>query len=94
MAQQGEGLRRALRGGLLVRKTMCKTCIYHPDSPLDIVTLEDQCRDRFGFLVKYRICHYHADICCRGFWQRHADACTPTQIAARLGVVVFIDDEA
>lgn len=94
MANGGEDVRRLLSGGLKVRKTMCATCIYRPDSTLDLAYLEDQCRDRWGFLVQYRICHYHDDTCCRGFWQRHADACTPTQIASRLGVVVFTDEEA
>ena len=81
-------------GGLKVRKTMCQTCIYRDNSPLDREKLEAQCRDQFGFLVKYRICHHHNkdETCCRGFWERHAEACTPTQIAMRLGVVVFTNE--
>ena len=75
---------------------MCSTCIYRPESPLDLKKLEDDCRDEHGHLAKYRICHHHqdaAEVCCRGFWQAHREDSTPCQIADRLGRVEFTDDE-
>lgn len=79
---------------MLVRKTMCKTCIYRPESPLDLERLENECKDRFGFYAGYRICHAHQDasnVCCRGFYNAHGDESTPLQIAGRLGLVRFTD---
>lgn len=78
-------------GTLEVRAHACPTCIYRTDSANDIEQLEAEVRDEHGFYVKYRICHYHEAACCRGFWNRHRDRCEPTQLAQRLGVVVWID---
>ena len=81
---------------MIVRKTQCNTCIYRPDSPLDIEKLEDECKDRHGFFVDYRVCHKHEDgsgVCCRGFWNEHRDDATPTQIAHRLGLVEFTNNK-
>lgn len=78
-----------------VRKTQCKTCIYRPDSPLDLNDLEDEVKDKYGFFVSYRVCHHHrgdSGVCCRGFWERHKDKAGPTQLAQRLNIVEFSND--
>jgi len=72
-----------------VRRTQCPTCIYKPESGFDIEVLEAQCRDQFDHYHSYRICHYHEQACCRGFWDRHRDNCTVTQIAQRLGLITI-----
>jgi hypothetical protein len=50
-----------------VQRRMCKTCIYRPDTALDLPALEAQVRDWHGF-KQHRICHHSDDACCRGFW--------------------------
>lgn len=75
---------------------MCKTCIYRPDSTLDVKELEDRVRDprMRDYFVGYRECHHAkrgSGICCRGFWERHANAFTAGQLAQRLGLVSFVD---
>jgi hypothetical protein len=74
---------------------MCATCIYRPDSALDVRALEAQIADRHmpGYFTAYRACHHASDrraVCCRGFWDRHKDHCTAGQLAQRLGVVRFV----
>jgi hypothetical protein len=76
--------------GFKVQRRPCRTCIYRKDSPLDIVKLENDVRDRYGF-VGYRVCHHSKDICCRGFWNRHKWAFAAGQIAQRLNMVEFVD---
>ena len=44
--------------GFVVQKTMCSTCIYRKDSPLDLEHLEDQVRDKYGGFEKHRQCHH------------------------------------
>ena len=80
---------------LEVQARMCKTCIYRPDSTLDLARLEADVADpRFpGYFVGYRSCHHAPDrrrVCCRGFWDRHKDAFTLGQLAQRLERVVFV----
>ena len=79
---QGAGY-AAAPGRFLVRASACATCIYRSDNPHDIETLEAEVRDPHGFVTGYRICHYHDDVCCRGFWNRHKGACDATQMAQR-----------
>lgn len=78
---------------LLVQAQQCRTCIYRPDSTLDIRQLEAQIADRRmpGFFRRARACH-HASmyVCCRGFWNQHKDHFTVGQLAQRLGLVTFI----
>jgi len=50
-----------------VQDHMCSTCIYRPDSSLDLESLEDQVRDSYVGFKGYRICHRSDDVCCRGF---------------------------
>jgi hypothetical protein len=77
-----------------VQKKMCATCIYRPDSPLDLKRLEDAVRDPSGFkgFRTYRICHHSENVCCRGFWEAHKDEFQLGQIAQRLGMVEFVTE--
>lgn len=74
-----------------VQKKMCATCIYRPDSTLDLKALEDAVRDKYMGFKGHRICHHSKDVCCRGFWEAHKDEFTAGQIAQRLNCVVFVD---
>ena len=78
-----------------VMARQCGTCIYRPDSPLDLEKLEAEVRDERGFLTGWRICHSSGrrDACCRGFWNRHKDGFAVGQIAQRLGAVEYADPE-
>lgn len=77
-----------------VQKRQCSTCIYRPDSVLDLKRLEAQIADPHmeGFFIGSRACHHapDGDVCCRGFWNRHKDNFTLGQIAQRLGFVEFV----
>jgi hypothetical protein len=77
-----------------VQKKMCATCIYRPDSPLDLKRLEDAIRDPFPFdaFRTYRICHHSENICCRGFWDAHKNEFNLGRIAQRLGMVEFVTE--
>lgn len=81
--------------GLRVQRRQCATCIYRPDSPLDLRELEAECADKFmpGYFAKHRVCHHSRDAVCAGFWQRHRDAFTAGQIAQRLNLVTFVQDD-
>lgn len=76
-----------------VQKRLCATCIYRPDSPLDLEKLEGEVACRHGGFTKYRACHHAsaADVCCRGFWNAHKDDFALGQIAQRLGAVRFVE---
>ncbi len=76
-----------------VQRKLCGTCIYRPDSTLDLKRLEDQVRDKHGGFRAFRACHHAAgkDICCRGFWNAHKDEFAAGQIAQRLNCVTFVD---
>ena len=79
-------------GGFRVRETMCETCIYRPETPLDEKVLEDDCRDTFGAFVSHRACHHHPDRgeggrCCRGFWDRHKGEFLGGQMSLALDMV-------
>lgn len=76
-----------------VRKTACSTCIYRKDSPLDLKKLEDDVRDPHMGFKGHRICHHTTEHCCRGFWNRHKDKFPAGQIAQRLNLVEFSDEE-
>ena len=75
--------------GFKVRRVQCETCIYRPDSPLDLERLEDDVRDPHGGFKAHRVCHYHNDsgACCRGFWDRHKDSFPMGQVAQRLRLI-------
>ena len=76
--------------GFKVQAKMCSSCIYRPDSPLDLKKLEDQVRDKYVGFKGHRICHHSTDVCCRGFWNEHKDKFPLGQIAQRLGFVEFV----
>lgn len=76
-----------------MQKRMCVTCIYRPDSPLDLVKLENDVRDKYIGFKGHRICHHSKDACCRGFWERHKDDFPMGQIAQRLQIVEFVEDD-
>jgi hypothetical protein len=77
--------------GFKVQQKMCATCIYRPDSPLDLKKLEDDVRDRHMGFNGFRICHASNDACCRGFWDAHKDEFATGQIAQRLNAVEFVN---
>lgn len=80
-----------------VQKRMCSTCIYRPDSPLDLKALEDQVRDPHMGFKAHRICHHapnSSNVCCRGFWEAHKDEFPMGQIAQRLDMVEFVEVDA
>lgn len=62
---------------------------------MDIKNLEAAVADRHmpGFFRGHRICHHSNDVCCRGFWNRHKDKFTLGQIAQRLGLVRFVQED-
>jgi len=76
-----------------VQKTQCSTCIYRPDSPLDLKKLEADVADGYGGFKGHRVCHHSDDACCAGFWARHKNEFQLGQIAQRLGVVEFVQDD-
>lgn len=73
-----------------VQSKMCSTCIYKPDSPLDIQKLEAEVIDSSGFRA-HRICHHSSDVCCRGFWDKHKNDFNLGRIAQRLNCVQFVE---
>lgn len=76
-----------------VQSRPCATCIYRADSPLDLKRLEDDVRDPYIGFKGHRICHHSADACCRGFWNAHKDEFQLGQVAQRLGLVEFVEDD-
>jgi hypothetical protein len=80
---------------LRVQRKQCATCIYRPDSSLDLVKLEGEIRDPYDrtFFKGHRICHHSKDAVCAGFWARHRDAFTLGQVAQRLRMVRFVQDD-
>ena len=84
---------------LKVAANQCATCIYRPNSPLDLAKLEREIADprMKGFFTGYRICHSVRDQssspCCRGFWNQHKDHFTAGQIAQRIGMVEMTSRE-
>lgn len=82
---------------LKVQRKQCATCIYRPDSALDIRELERQIADprMRGHFRGSRLCHHgparrRAGVVCAGFWQRHKDHFDAGQIAQRLHLVEFV----
>lgn len=79
-----------------VQRKMCATCIYRPDSSLDLARLEAAVADPRmpGHFAGFRECHHAkrgSGVCCRGFWEAHKDHFDAGQLAQRLGCVVFVD---
>jgi hypothetical protein len=84
-----------LLGSFDVQSKQCRTCIYRPDSPLNIVVLESQIADprMRGFFTGHRTCHHSDTACCRGFWDRHKDKFAAGQVAQRLNLVRFVEHD-
>jgi hypothetical protein len=83
-----------LNKGFYVQKKMCSSCIYKPDSPLDIQELENQIKDQWVFFKGHRQCHHSDEIqpaCCRGFWNKHKDEFQGGQLAQRLDAVIEVE---
>lgn len=76
-----------------VQQRMCSTCIYRPDSVLDLAKLENDIRDPHMGFKGHRICHHSVDVCCRGFWEAHKDEFALGQIAQRLNMVEFVHED-
>lgn len=78
-----------------VQAQPCATCIYRKDSPLELATLEAEIADPqcAGFFRSFRICHHSETACCRGFWDRHNNDFTLGQLAQRLGMIEFVQDD-
>lgn len=76
---------------LKVQRKQCETCIYRPDSPLDLQKLESEIADEHSGFNGHRVCHHSKDAVCQGFWARHKDKFQLGQIAQRLGMVKFVD---
>lgn len=80
--------------GFRVQRKMCATCIYRPDSPLDLKELERQVSDKHGGFKRHRQCHHSTPknpACCRGFWDAHKDEFQAGQLAQRLDMVDFVE---
>jgi hypothetical protein len=75
-----------------VQRKACATCVYRDDSPLNVQALEARVRDPYGGFSGYRVCHHSKDACCRGFWNRHKWEFQLGQIAQRLKMVEYVDD--
>lgn len=76
-----------------VQNKMCSTCIYRKDSPLDLEKLEGEIADGYGGFSGHRICHHSNNVCCRGFWDRHKDKFQVGQVAQRLSLVEFVNED-
>lgn len=77
-----------------VQRKRCGTCIYNPNSPLDLESLENQVKDEHGFFSGHRQCHHSSDdnpACCRGFWDKHKDHFQAGQLAQRLNCVSEVE---
>jgi len=77
-------------GKVHVQGRMCKTCIYHPDTPIP------DARDRVEREALQNdsavICHDtlgRDEAICRGFFDRHERDAFPLRIARPLGVLEF-----
>jgi len=79
--------------GFRVQRKRCATCIYHTFLPCQLQRLEDQVRDLHIGFRGHRVCHHSKDACCRGFWDRHKDAFQLGQIAQRLNLVEYVEDD-
>jgi len=82
-----------VRRGFVVQRSMCNTCIFRDESPLNLQQLLNDISDARGDFTGHRICHHSDDACCAGFWARHKDDFPMGQIAQRLGIVTLVDDD-
>jgi hypothetical protein len=73
---------------LKVQQHQCATCIYRPESPLDLQRLEAEIADPHmaGFFAGHRICHQSENAVCAEFWARYKDAFTVGQVVSGVKV--------
>ena len=86
-------LDRLVGPGFRVQRSMCETCIFRPDSPLDLERLLEDISDSHGGFAGHRVCHHSLNACCSGFWSRHKNDFAMGQIAQRLRMVEFVSDD-
>ena len=80
---------------LKVQRRQCSTCIFRPDSPLNLAALLRAVADPHmaGFFKGSRICHHSNEAVCAGFWARYKDKFTVGQVAQRLDLVEVVDHD-
>lgn len=88
---------------LKVQRKPCSTCIFRPDSSLNLKHLLDAVRETpppnwpkdqvWDHFKGYRICHHSEDAVCAGFWARCKDKFALGQVSQRMGMVQFVDDD-
>jgi hypothetical protein len=80
----------------LVQRRQCTTCIYRPESPLDLPQLEAEIADprMKDHFKSFRLCHHSDVACCNVFWSRHKDHFDTGQLAQRLDLVEFVDHDS
>jgi hypothetical protein len=80
-----------------VQAKQCDTCIFrNPGEFLDRLLKQIADPRMAGFFEGYRECHHAkrgSGVCCRGFWNAHKDDFQAGQLAQRLGLVEFVDDQ-
>jgi hypothetical protein len=82
---------------LRVQRKACATCIFTSPvwRPGQLDALLDEVRDPHlpGHFRGHRVCHHSQDAVCAGFWARYRDNFDLGQLAQRLNVVEFVDDD-
>jgi hypothetical protein len=82
---------------LLIKRRQCVTCIFNPRywKTDRLAALLDEIRDPAmdGHFSGYRICHHSDKAVCAGFWAQHRNDFDLGQIAQRLGLVCYTQDE-
>lgn len=88
---------------LRVQKKPCATCIFRAECALDIERLVDAVRESaplnwpkhkpWPFMRGHRVCHHSLTAVCAGFWALYKDKFQLGQIAQRLGLVEYVQDD-
>jgi len=82
---------------LPVQRKACRTCIFtDPVWPPGFLEAKlDDIRDPQmpGFFTGWRQCHHSKRAVCAGFWARYKDHFTMGQLAQRLDMVEFVEDD-
>lgn len=79
-----------------LRRTMCETCIYGPNSPIDKSRLS-QYRLHWRAQDTHQICHKEQvegkddTVCCRGFYDANPGVGNLRRISERMGWVDIVD---
>jgi len=82
---------------LAVQRKTCATCIFtDPVWRTGFLKAKlDEIRDPNmpGFFTGWRQCHHSKRAVCAGFWARYKDHFTMGQLAQRLDMVEFVEDD-